>query len=66
MKHIHLRVQRLYEILGTGSGPARRRRGLFNTVGFGQKTLFGTIEHDDAEYFNEKLSTLDLNQEYVS
>lgn len=65
MKHTNIRVQRLYEILGAGSGPARKRRGLFNTVGFGLKTLFGTMDHDDAEYFNEKLSTLDLNQNRV-
>ena len=43
----------------------RSKRGIFNTVGFGLKTLFGTMDSEDAEYFNEKISTLDSNQHRV-
>lgn len=36
-----------------------------NTIGTGLKTLFGTLDDDDAEYFNEKISNTDSNQHRV-
>lgn len=65
MKNAELRIARLYELTGVEPGPSRNRRGIFNSIGFGMKTLFGTMDHDDAEYFNEKISTLDSNQHRV-
>ncbi|KAG8266008.1 hypothetical protein J6590_081160 [Homalodisca vitripennis] len=66
MKNAKLKIMRLYEVIGTEPiTSSRKRRGSFNTIGVGLKTLFGTMDNDDAEYFNEKISTLDLNQHRV-
>lgn len=49
----------------TGAEPDsrnRKRKGIFNSIGFGLKILFGTMDSDDAEYYNEKISTIDSNQ----
>lgn len=57
------KIRRLHEL--TGAEPTsrnRKRRGIFNSIGFGLKTLFGTMDSDDAEYYNEKISTIDSNQ----
>lgn len=58
------RVKQLYELVGAEIVP-RTKRGIFNSIGFGLKTLFGTMDSDDAEYYNEKISTIDSNQHRV-
>ena len=44
---------------------ARSKRGIFNSIGLGLKTLFRTMDNDDSEYYNEKISTLDSKQHHV-
>lgn len=67
LKNTELKVKRLHEIIGAQPTPTskRRRRGIFNVIGTGLKTLFGTMDNDDAEYLNEKISTIDSNQHRV-
>lgn len=70
LKNTQQKIKRLYEIIGTTSTTSnsrnkRTKRGLVNTVGYGLKTLFGTMDSDDAEYYNEKINTLDSNQHRV-
>ncbi|KAG8282451.1 hypothetical protein J6590_036417 [Homalodisca vitripennis] len=66
MNNTGLKIKRLYEVIGTEPVTTnRRKRGLFNTIGIGMKTLFGTMDDDDAEYYNEKIATMDLNQHRV-
>lgn len=65
IRSTELKVKRLYEVLGTSPEGSRNKRGLVNTIGTGLKTLFGTMDSDDAEYYNEKISTLDSNQHRV-
>lgn len=59
------RARQLYEIVGAEVVSPRSRRGIFNSIGFGLKTLFGTMDSDDAEYYNEKISTIDSNQHRI-
>ena len=61
--HTTHRVKQLYEIVG--ARPSRSRRGVFNSIGFGLKLLFGTMDSDDAEYYNEKISSVDINQHRI-
>lgn len=42
--------------------PNRVRRGLFNAVGTISKTLFGTLDEDDAKLYDEQIKNLTLNQ----
>ncbi|KAG8280828.1 hypothetical protein J6590_072117 [Homalodisca vitripennis] len=66
MKNTGLKIKRLYDVIGTEPVTTnRRKRGLFNTIGIGMKTLFGTMDNDDADYYNEKIATMDLNQHRV-
>lgn len=59
------RAKQLYEIVGAEMVPPRTKRGIFNSIGFGLKTLFGTMDSDDAEYYNEKISTIDSNSHRI-
>ena len=58
IKRTTKRVKQLYDIVGASDMIVWSKRGIFNTVGFGLKTLFGTMDSDDAEYFNEKYARL--------
>lgn len=59
------KAKQLYEIVGIDAPQTRSKRGIFNPIGFGLKTLFGTMDNDDAEYYNEKISTIDSNQHRI-
>lgn len=65
LKNTETKLTRLHELVGIDTGTPRLKRGLFNTIGFGLKTLFGTMDNDDAEYYNEKISTIDSNQHRI-
>lgn len=43
----------------------RQRRGLFNAVGSLSKTLFGTLDDDDAQKYNEQIETIKTNQDHL-
>lgn len=65
LKNTEAKLGRLHELVGVEVKSPRRKRGLINSIGFGLKTLFGTMDSDDAEYYNEKISTIDSNQHRV-
>jgi Baculovirus F protein len=44
----------------------RQKRGLFDAVGKISKTLFGTMDADDAAYYDEKIKSLDKNQDDIA
>ena len=51
-------------ILGVNSNLiGRTKRGLINAIGTIQKQLFGTLDDNDAKFFNEQINTLYQNQE---
>jgi hypothetical protein len=53
----------LRELLGDSSKPVRKRRGVLNFVGEISKILFGTLDADDANYYNEQIKHFEENSE---
>ena len=45
----------LTDIIGTKTREPRGRRGILNFVGEVSKVLFGTLDENDAEYYDEKI-----------
>jgi len=55
----------LKEITGQRSGGRRRKRGVFYFIGELSKILFGTLDEDDAKYYNEQIRLFEQNSEDV-
>jgi len=55
----------LKEITGQRNDRKRRRRGVFNFVGELSKILFGTLDEDDAKYYNDQIKLFERNSEDV-
>jgi hypothetical protein len=53
----------LREITGRQTGGNRKRRGVFNFIGELSKILFGTMDEDDARYYNEQIKLFEQNSE---
>jgi hypothetical protein len=53
----------LTDIIGTKTWESRRRRGILNFVGEISKVLFGTLDENDAEYYDEKIRYFESNSE---
>jgi len=53
----------LKEITGQETGGKRKRRGIFNFIGELSKILFGTLDEDDAKYYNEQIKLFEQNSE---
>jgi hypothetical protein len=51
----------LREITGRQIGGKRKRRGVFNFIGELSKVLFGTMDEDDARYYNEQIKLFEQN-----
>jgi hypothetical protein len=49
------------EITGQGTGGKRKKRGVFNFIGEVSKILFGTMDDDDAKYYNEQIKLFEQN-----
>ena len=58
-------VKQLYETVGAELIPERTKKGVINSIVFGLKMLFGTMDSDDAKYYNEKISAIDNNQHRI-
>lgn len=43
----------------------RQKRGLFNAVGSLSKTLFGTLDENDARAYDEKITKVQQNEDYL-
>jgi hypothetical protein len=56
MNNIKSSVKQLHMQLGTKeTGRTRVRRGMFDSVGETAKILFGVMDHDDANYYFDKI-----------
>jgi archaellum component FlaC len=53
----------LREITGRRAGGKRKRRGVFNFIGELSKILFGTMDDDDAKFYNEQIKLFEQNSE---
>ena len=51
------------ELIGDNKISTRKRRGVLNFVGEISKLLFGTLDNDDAEYYNEQIKRFEENSE---
>lgn len=51
------------ELIGDGQSLTRKRRGILNFVGEISKILLGTLDNDDAEYYNEQIRRSEDNSE---
>ena len=56
----------LKEITGQQTGGIRKKRGVFNFVGELSKILFGTMDEDDAKYYNVQIKLFEQNSEDVT
>lgn len=67
MNNIKENINQLKFQLGS-SAPMKRRikRGMFDTVGEAAKILFGTMDHDDAIYYDDKIKEVSYNQYELS
>ena len=52
----------LKEITGQETG-GKKKRGVFNFIGELSKILFGTMDEDDAKYYNEQIKLFEQNSE---
>jgi len=58
LRHIKTTRQLLFEIVQVKNENSRQARGLFNFVGKVSKTLFGTLDDDDAQLYHEHIERL--------
>ena len=56
----------LKEITGQQIGGKRKKRGVFNFIGELSKVLFGTMDEEDARYYNEQIKLFEQNSEDVN
>jgi hypothetical protein len=54
-RHLQTSEDLLREIVGKGYGEFRQKRGLMNFIGEISKVLFGTLDANDAEYYDEQI-----------
>ena len=53
--------QLIAKIVGRDDDKHRRKRGLFDFIGKVSKALFGTLDGDDAQYYNEQIEHFERN-----
>jgi len=58
LRHINNTRQLLFDIVQVKIKNSRQARGLFNFVGKVSKTLFGTLDDDDAQLYHEHMEHL--------
>ena len=56
----------LKEITGQQIGGKREKRGVFNFIGELSKILFGTMDEDDAKYYNDQIKHFEQNSEDIN
>lgn len=62
LQNINSHVALTSELLGKEH---RNKRGLFNAIGTISKTLFGTLDADDAKFYSDHISQLETNQNHL-
>ncbi|XP_023715320.1 uncharacterized protein LOC111868676 [Cryptotermes secundus] len=56
----------LKDLIGSNPSHRRRRQGVFNFIGEISKILFGTMDSDDADYYNEQIRRFEENSEDIT
>jgi len=56
----------LWEVTDNRPRGTRRNRGLFNFIGEVSKVLFGTMDDDDAKYYNEQIKRFEENSNDIT
>jgi hypothetical protein len=56
----------IMDITDHPSEPTRRKRGVFNFVGEISKILFGTMDDEDAGYYNEQIERFEENSDDIT
>jgi hypothetical protein len=56
----------LKDLIESDVTPHRRRRGIFNFIGEISKVLFGTLDSDDASYYNDQIRRFEKNREDIT
>lgn len=62
---LNQKVKNLLELLGEKDQSIRRKRGLANFVGEASKFLFGTLDSDDAAYYDEQIRKFSQREETI-
>ena len=62
-RHLERNAGILADVIGNKYGESRRRRGVLNFVGEISKLLFGTLDENDAEYYDERIRQFESNSE---
>jgi hypothetical protein len=56
----------LKDLIESDVTPCRRSRGIFNFIGEVNKVLFGTLDSDDADYYNDQIRQFEENREDIT
>jgi hypothetical protein len=63
LAQLTLTEELLEEMTGHQVGNNRKKRGVLNFVGQLRKLLFGTMDDNDAKYYNEQVNLFEQNSE---
>jgi hypothetical protein len=61
--HLEMNADILADIIGEDNGESRWKRGVLNFVGKISKMLFGTLDEDDADYYDEQIRHFERDAE---
>lgn len=56
----------IFDITDHKTGKVRTKRGVFNFIGEISKVLFGTMDNEDAQYYNEQIKHFEENSEDIT
>jgi hypothetical protein len=62
-RHLESSAGLLTHVTGIGNGKSRWKRDILNFVGEISKVLFGTLDENDAEYYDEQIRQFERNSE---
>jgi hypothetical protein len=62
-RHLQGSESLLKNTVGKGSGDSRLRWGILNFIGEISKVLFGTLDENDADYYDEQIRKFDRNSD---
>ena len=62
-RHLRTSEDLLREMVGKEYGDLRQKRGLMNFIGEISKVLFGTLDENDAEYYDEQIRKFEANSD---
>lgn len=65
LQNIKFQDQLILELLGVSKNTRLLKRALFNAIGSVAKTLFGTLDSNDAEYYNAQIEDLKAGQQHL-